>query len=342
MYTKPARGNRGFTLVELLVVIAIIGVLVALLLPAVQAAREAARRSQCVSQMKQMGLAVLHYEDAKGELPPAYSHISVENGTPTSFNHGLVPFILPFMEQNALAQRYDMNANWNYKDPAKPGASNSDVQQTPIPVLQCPSVPPSGNTIPNGIDYVVAAKFVMPLPRPYDDSPDPEDVNRARYKLLQQKLITDRGADPESWCSVLSVIWYKDPPNQTAPDNRWVYRHVKLKDVSDGTSNTFMLFECSGRPDAWGKGGILEHEKGSVSGSGWANDLSWFDIHDECGGGQMINCHNNNEIYSFHNTGANFVFGDGSVHFIQESIHPEAFTSLFTRAGSDIVPDGAL
>jgi prepilin-type processing-associated H-X9-DG protein len=81
----------------------------------------------------------------------------------------------------------------------------------------------------------------------------------------------------------------------------------------------------------------LKSELGNVSGSGWANDLSWYDIHDECGGGQMMNCHNNNEIYSFHNGGCNFAFGDGSVHFIQENIDPEEFVSLFTRAASDIV-----
>jgi prepilin-type processing-associated H-X9-DG protein len=179
----------------------------------------------------------------------------------------------------------------------------------------------------------------MPMGPPYNPTTPAENPDRARYKLLQQKLITDRGPDPESWSSVLSVIWYRpDPSGQPA---YWTYRHIKVKDVIDGMSNSMMIMECAGRPDSWGKGHVLIHENGNVTGSGWANDLSWYDVHEECGGGQMINCHNNNEIYSFHNSGANFAFGDGSVHFIQESINPEVFTSLFTRAGADIVSEGA-
>ncbi len=96
--------RRGFTLVELLVVIAIIGVLVALLLPAVQAAREAARRIQCTNNMKQLGLAVLNYESAKKELPPAYT---------VKPKHNYVAFILPYIEQGPLAGQYNLKKDWN-------------------------------------------------------------------------------------------------------------------------------------------------------------------------------------------------------------------------------------
>src|SRR4029079_3652347 len=113
--TFEQRRRAGFTLVELLVVIAIIGVLVALLLPAVQAAREAARRAQCTSQMKQYALAVLNYENAKKELPRAYT---VNNGKVGS--HGLTPFVLSYIEQGALAQRYDLTKDWDYNDRNNP------------------------------------------------------------------------------------------------------------------------------------------------------------------------------------------------------------------------------
>ena len=110
--------------------------------------------------------------------------------------------------------------------------------------------------------------------------------------------------------------------------------------MTDGTSNTIMYVECSGRPTNYKKGGVID-DSVDVSGSGWASELSFFDIHDQCGGGQMINCHNNNEIYSLHaGGGANFTFGDGSVHYIVESIGPETFVSLFTRSADDVV-DGS-
>jgi prepilin-type processing-associated H-X9-DG protein len=306
----------------LLVVIAIIGVLVALLLPAIQAAREAARRAQCTSQMKQMGLAVLGYENAKKELPPAYTlTIPGKLGS-----HGLVPFILPYMEASSIYGQYDIKKDWDYNNPSNPAGSNLQIQRVPLAVLKCPSTPVTGKSIPNGIDYSVCAKFVMA-----------NDPARARYKLLQAKLIKDRGPDVENWSSILSVIW---TTSGSAPS----YRPIKIKDVTDGMSNSFMLFECCGRPDIWRGNELVEDPTNpnlAASGSGWANDLSWYDVHDECGGGQMINCHNNNEIYSFHPGAANFVFVDASVHFIQQNINPEVFTSLFTRQAEDVVEANA-
>jgi prepilin-type N-terminal cleavage/methylation domain-containing protein/prepilin-type processing-associated H-X9-DG protein len=322
----PSRGCarnrlRGFTLVELLVVIAIIGVLVAMLLPAIQAAREAARRARCTSQMKQYGLAVLNYENAQGQLPPAYTPGGGKVGA-----HGLTPFVLPYMEQGALFAQYDLSKDWDHLDRNNPQNCNLTIQKAALEVLRCPTTPVTGNTIPNGIDYSVCAKFVM------------EDVPaRARFKLIQARLISDRGSDVNSWTSVLSPFYRENTPG------KWVYdaTPVRIKSVTDGMSNTMMLFECGGRPDQWQRG-ALTGELGNVTGSGWANDLSWYDIHDECGGGQMMNCHNNNEIYSFHMGGCNFTFGDGSVHFLAESIDPETFTALFTRQAGDIPKDGVL
>jgi prepilin-type N-terminal cleavage/methylation domain-containing protein/prepilin-type processing-associated H-X9-DG protein len=312
---------HGFTLVELLVVIAIIGVLIALLLPAVQAAREAARRAQCTSQLKQYALAILNYENAKKELPPAYTRTPNDLGLG---DNGLTPFVLPYLEQTAIAQRYNIKESWDW-DRNKPETTNIGAGKASLDILKCPSTPISGKSIPNGIDYAVCAKFVMA-----------NDPARARYKLLQQKLINDRGPDPENWSSILSVIWYTEPGT-----TKLNYRHIKIKDVTDGMSNSWMLFEAAGRPDKWLRGGVLD-ESAVVTGAGWSNDLSWFDVHDECGGGQMMNCHNDNEIYSFHPSGANFAMGDGSVRLFQESINPEVFTSLFTRQAGDILPEGAL
>src|SRR5438067_738206 len=125
----PRRG--GFTLVELLVVIAIIGVLVALLLPAVQAAREAARRSQCANNLKQLSLAVTQFHDAHGTVPP----IVARSPTPDWGNGwGFIPFMLPFLEQQPLYDTINFNASICCN-------SMQQVHRAQIRSLSCPSDP---------------------------------------------------------------------------------------------------------------------------------------------------------------------------------------------------------
>jgi prepilin-type processing-associated H-X9-DG protein len=112
--------------------------------------------------------------------------------------------------------------------------------------------------------------------------------------------------------------------------------------VRDGLSNTFMLFECSGRPlkylENGRRGDPDTTPKEPISGAEWASAEAEFWIHEVCHGSQFFNCNNHNEIYSLHPGGANFLYGDGSVHFHSETIEPEAFVSLFTRAAGDVAP----
>src|SRR5262245_20176594 len=116
----------GFTLIELLVVIAIIGILIALLLPAVQKVRETASRATCTNNLKQIGLALPGYHDVKLQFPPS--------DTSTGKNHSWVPFILPYLEQDPLYKRYKFNKNWY-------APSNRKVVATQLRIFQCPSVP---------------------------------------------------------------------------------------------------------------------------------------------------------------------------------------------------------
>ncbi|QDT69277.1 Type II secretion system protein G precursor [Planctomycetes bacterium MalM25] len=150
---RPKRPRRGFTLVELLVVIAIIGILVALLLPAVQAAREAARRAQCVNQLKQLGLAIINHEAAQQEYPPG----SVVYGPWWRRNQELMPFdctgstddctgenwaieILPYLEEQALYDMYDHDErNFALGDPDGDGQINQKVRDTRLEAMLCPS-----------------------------------------------------------------------------------------------------------------------------------------------------------------------------------------------------------
>ncbi len=143
---------NGFTLVELLVVITIIGILIALLLPAVQSAREAARRLQCQNNLKQLGLACLNYESTYGVFPPA-SHWadlqpnvaaqSMRMQNQNNLRENWVIMILPFMEQQGLYDAFDLSLPINHED-------NERARSTQLSVMLCPS-DPNNRTLYNGL-----------------------------------------------------------------------------------------------------------------------------------------------------------------------------------------------
>src|SRR5262245_56145990 len=131
---RASRRQCGFTLVELLVVSAIIGILVALLLPAIQAAREAARRAQCANNLRQLGLAVLNYESAKGEFPPGV--IQAEGGNKGGkYYNGWAREIMPYAEDVALRNLYKDTGIPIYD----PSADMKKFRETLVPVFSCPS-----------------------------------------------------------------------------------------------------------------------------------------------------------------------------------------------------------
>ena len=133
MSTRALR-KQGFTLVELLVVIAIIGILIALLLPAVQAAREAARRSQCSNNLKQIGLALQNYHDTFKVFPPSsVNDLDPSDGSGADAVSGWV-FILPFMEAGSVYDLWDFNYNYD-------NSANAAGRRTPVDGLFCPSKP---------------------------------------------------------------------------------------------------------------------------------------------------------------------------------------------------------
>ena len=135
---KYPRSRKGFTLVELLVVIAIIGILIALLLPAVQAAREAARRSQCTNNLKQIGVALHNYHDTFKIFPPSYVNSS---GTNLEVRWGWGLLILPFMEQQPLSDLIDANKWGGGGGYAVHDPSATNGLRTPLDCYQCPSDP---------------------------------------------------------------------------------------------------------------------------------------------------------------------------------------------------------
>ena len=286
------RYRSGFTLVELLVVIAIMGVLVALLLPAVQAAREAARRMQCSNHLKQIGLGIINYESTYRVFPMPKTEDP---------DHNLLTFVLPYVEQQAVYDQYDFNTDWY-------SAVNQPVRESEIETFLCPTAP--GNRTCEGHRYCAT------------DYATCEHI----HDSISGPLVAAGVIGARSSFYNLFQPWWEGPSRASA--------------VRDGLSNTFMLFECSGRPLKYlenGRRGDPEvTPKEPMSGAEWASAEAEFWIHEMCNGSQLFNCSNRNEIYSFHPGGANFLYGDGSVHFHGETIDTDTFVSLFTRAAGDI------
>jgi prepilin-type N-terminal cleavage/methylation domain-containing protein/prepilin-type processing-associated H-X9-DG protein len=137
---RVRRSRRGFTLIELLVVIAIIAVLIALLLPAVQSAREAARRAQCTNNLKQMGLAFFNYESANGTFPPTSIDVPYPGAAAGNWIYSVswsaIARSMPFLEQAQMYNAINFAGNFDYDDP-----TNTTVSMTPISLLHCPSDP---------------------------------------------------------------------------------------------------------------------------------------------------------------------------------------------------------
>jgi len=303
--------QRGFTLIELLVVIAIIAILIALLLPAVQQAREAARRTQCKNNLKQIGLAMHNYHDVYNRFP---THIIATWGSfgprwgTFDWRKGFHAQILPYMDQAPLANQY--NDNEGYWHP-----SNADAVATIIPAYSCPSTPGSPRvdermTTQNGTDFTFQAA-----------STDYNTIRGWWAPALPKPNGDDYGSNP---------LFYEDLQS-------------RIRDITDGTSNTIVVGEMAGQPDYWANGqkqsGPNPSENGFWAGGHgeWINSSS-ADGLTEGVGTCLINCNNAGNFYSFHTGGAHFVFADGAVRFVSENV--DAFTFSRALEGDDGVVAG--
>jgi prepilin-type N-terminal cleavage/methylation domain-containing protein/prepilin-type processing-associated H-X9-DG protein len=315
-YTRTFQ-RRGFTIIELLVAIAIIGVLIALLLPAVQAAREAARRMACKNNLKQLGLAAHNYHGSHNTFPPGAlgptPPLPQYNGHKS---HGLGGYLLPYLDQQPLSNRYDWNVPWF-------DTVNQPVVNTQLSIWQCPSAP--GGRIQDGMSDTV-------MPPPQEKFP-----GTAACGDYAGMGVVDKG---------LAQGGLIDPPGGPR-DVRGNYEGVfpinasrRLADILDGPSYTILIAECAGRPQLWRTGNTVD---GLVlSGGPWASrNLLWGRGATADGtaffGPCAVNCTNDREVYSFHRGGANVALADGHVRFLSTSIDIRVFAKLVTRDGGEIV-----
>jgi prepilin-type N-terminal cleavage/methylation domain-containing protein len=295
----------AFTLIELLVVIAIIGILIAMLLPAVQAAREGARRTQCINNLKQLALATHNFEEAQGYVPPSATD-AVGN------RRGFMSYVLPYLEETNVSDLYDSNIEWF-------ATENQTAIQTQLPVLKCPSTPESSRTssgttdgiawsgacsdygVMQGLDSSTTTYMGIsaekPLKRGFTRDRQTTMLAHVTDGLSNSILLVEIAGQPELW-----ILGRKmDPsaigktPAQLAENGVWAGRKLKL--------------------------------------SPRGHTLDGLNFPGLC----AMNCSNNSGMYSFHPGIALVAMGDGSVRTLEESLHIYVLYALTTiQAGETL------
>ena len=313
--------RKAFTLVELLVVIAIIGILIGMLLPAVQQVREAARRVECANKMRQLALGCLNYESAFMHFPPGVlakeNYMTPDDDRSTGYGWGAI--ILPQIEQNSLFQLLS-NISDRYTNPTVSGTDSSgnavNYNQTVLDVFVCPSCP---------LDLIETQRGL-----------NGETQAKSNYAGVWGNR--NLGNVPE-----IGANDYQGPDIVERVQTSGIFyvnSETAMGEISDGTTNTFLLGERDGAP-------VPNSSRGRIRGAAtWIGNFARH-LNATCGvtgtGVYVLNPAGTNSndsrfsaFGSTHEGGANFAYGDGSVHFVSETISTLVYQAGGSRAGGEV------
>jgi prepilin-type N-terminal cleavage/methylation domain-containing protein/prepilin-type processing-associated H-X9-DG protein len=360
---------RGFTLIELLVVIAIIAILIALLLPAVQSAREAARRAQCTNNLKQIGLAFLNYEGANQMFPLGGMTLVGGNASlagswsAEAGNNGVswTALILPYIEQNVIYSAINFSTGTNINMPAF-----ATAWYTRVSVFSCPSdgdqdgfrpsgsgnnngqdiasgppLPPGGGTpmVPVsdylgsfGDNYCIGCNSSMQFPTETPISVWPPIAGQPRIGWPGEQ-----GTLLDIQCGTSAALGAGTPLRGMFDVSDG--QTVRLQSVTDGTSNTIAAGE--GLPAQRADNNVWEWNSGANGTTVPMNFFSGLSC-TTTGGWNAFNwagrcAYTNTGFKSHHPGGCNFLFVDGSVHFLKQSINMFTYCAIGSRAGGEVV-----
>ena len=340
MNKNKRRESYGFTLVELLVVIAIIGILIGMLLPAVQQVREAARRTACANNMRQLGIAAHNYESSNEEFPAGLVQEDLSDVCPGTFQgHSVFYFLLPFIEANNVFDDMDPNcpgAN-RVSDPSMNRAASV------IPTLLCPSDLLGDESIP-----------FPSLGTPQEFYGGTSYKANGGERPVFADLATNDG------------MFMAAGPDARRADDAPIGRAVAIKDVFDGTSQTFLFgegYHFDPNFDTFNVAGWTS-QSSIVGWSRWypgGGDTGLFNImggafspinfavpwaHGEPGAPSSIQAwwvFQDQRLSSFssgHPGGANFVLTDGSVTFVNETLSQNVLRLRCERSDGELIPEG--
>jgi prepilin-type N-terminal cleavage/methylation domain-containing protein/prepilin-type processing-associated H-X9-DG protein len=310
-WIRQTRPDRGFSLIELLVVIAIIAALIAMLLPAVQSAREAARRAQCLNNLKQIALGLHNYHNAVASFPPGYVSFTQDNqpdGAEIGPGWGWGSMILGQIEQRGL---YDaVNFGLSPIDPTGP-----TVRMSTLSTFLCPSG--AGGKRPLTIKDAAGNVLVS-------------DLASAQYVASAGQL------EPEEFPATNNGVFYRNS-------------HIGFRDILDGTSTTLMIGERSRNVAGATWVGMIPSGLSCnnptwpvqvceasnaliLAHTGPSPDEPWVDVPNNKKAGV-------DDYHSLHPGGCNFAFCDGSIRFVKETINPQVFSDMATRAGGEVISE---
>ena len=365
MTNQGRRNATGFTLVELLVVIAIIAVLMAMLLPAVQRAREAANRAQCQNNCKQLALACLNFESGTRFLPQGDYRNTSGKAPPLPLNEGSIcwrALILNYIEAPQVAALYNVSCDWC-------SDQNAAALAFPVKVFQCPSTPQPNRLDSSGMEspltgYSVST-FTTTLGVAAGTQPggiighSPTAVGAGSGYCSDYWGVNSVNDNvvvtwPTAFSSELvsyatanqgySTLDFYLPA--TGVLTRGANGQTRVTEITDGTSNTILFLESAGRPNLYGpgmqlRGGLNPGEARWADPNGelkiqGSNPLTGlYDNVNVAANTCSMSCGNAGQPYSFHGSGCNFAFADGSVHFLSNNAPVWLLGQLATKAGAE-------